>query len=123
VCDFSRELPEDINMTDYEPDASYTWYGSGQGPIETVSPVQGILCYRYDVSLSKLNFEKISCRGCTPLAHIVSVFTFFNVQTELYRLPNPIAHYVIAYYFFQSYSCPRGRVQLCWRRLLPGREL
>jgi hypothetical protein len=48
---------------------------------------------------------------------IVISFPYY-FQEALFK---PIA-FINAYYFFQSYSCPRGRVQLCWRRLLPGRE-
>jgi hypothetical protein len=52
-CDFSRELPEDIIKTDYEPPANYQYSGRGHGPVETVYLLQGTLCYRYDVSLNK----------------------------------------------------------------------
>jgi hypothetical protein len=75
-CDFSGGLPTDIIETDYEPDALGTFYGSGDGPIETVFPSQGDLCYRYEVSLSKL---KISCRGCTS-SFFSSYCIVFNVS-------------------------------------------
>jgi hypothetical protein len=53
-CDFSRELPEDIIKTDYEPPAKNQYSSNGHGSIENVSPVQGTLCYRYDVSLNNM---------------------------------------------------------------------
>jgi hypothetical protein len=49
-CGFSGGLPEDVNATDYSPEANYYDTHPGDGPVQSSDGYSGISCYRYDVS-------------------------------------------------------------------------
>jgi hypothetical protein len=53
-CDFSTRIPDDINVTDYDPSAVFSWNGRAYGSIQNTTEWDDWLCYRYDVSLKNI---------------------------------------------------------------------
>jgi hypothetical protein len=59
LCHFSSGLPDEINITDYDPSADSRFvdvHSRGYGSIQRASSdtMPGTLCYRYDVSLNMI---------------------------------------------------------------------
>jgi hypothetical protein len=50
TCLFSGGLPEDVDVTDYSPSATYSDREKGAGTVQSTNGWSGISCYRYDVS-------------------------------------------------------------------------
>jgi hypothetical protein len=52
-CQFSTRIPDEINVTDYDPSADAWWNDHAYGSIQNTTEEDDLWsCYRYDVSLS-----------------------------------------------------------------------
>lgn len=77
-CLFTTRVPDDINVTDYIPNASGAAQYPGFGPIEEANNRTDVLCFQYDVSESDLAYYALS-----KMIHITIINTLLQ---ELYHV-------------------------------------